>query len=229
MVGSKARKDILVLGQQIVKDLRLEPGVDTLGRWMAHHLAELIIAADRASSPRERTTAKKEAVDLIVRIWDHRANIERINPMADLRSILDVLGNLAQKHAPFADLLGTESSIADAARRAYDLLRRVTICLSLLAAGGVDASSRGLRRARRTANHQTIQERELVARLSVWIEPTTLVTGKEMRRARNAGKSRAQEAETLDLPAIARNLLQEAQSTLAQLSAQLENWKPQIE
>ena len=86
-----------------------------------------------------------------------------------------------------------------------------------------------LTRARNTAKYQTMQERELIARLSAWIEPTTLVAGKEMGSVRSEGKSRAQKPETLDLPAIARNLLQEAQSTLAELSIQLENWMPQTD
>ena len=46
--------DVLELGKILVRELKLDPGVDTLGRWMAHHIAELIRAADEADDVEER-------------------------------------------------------------------------------------------------------------------------------------------------------------------------------
>jgi hypothetical protein len=42
--------------------------VDTLGRWMAHRLAELMQTAENDEE------AKAEATDLILRLWEHRSD-----------------------------------------------------------------------------------------------------------------------------------------------------------
>lgn len=42
--------------------------MDTLGRWMAHRLAELMQTAEKDEE------AKAEATDLILRLWKHRSN-----------------------------------------------------------------------------------------------------------------------------------------------------------
>jgi hypothetical protein len=55
------------LGQLIVQQLGLETTTDTLSRWMAHRVAELIAAGDTD------TEARKQASDLIVRLWEQRA------------------------------------------------------------------------------------------------------------------------------------------------------------
>ena len=39
-------KDVLDLGRALVEELGLDPGVDTLSRWMAHYIAELIEDAE---------------------------------------------------------------------------------------------------------------------------------------------------------------------------------------
>lgn len=75
MVISKPSKDVLGLGRHLVRELRFEDGVDTLGRWMAHHLAELIDEAESGSTPAERLRARKSATETILKIWEHRASL----------------------------------------------------------------------------------------------------------------------------------------------------------
>ena len=65
--GSKPWPDIVRLGDHIVHRLGLEDSVDTLGRWMAHRIAELI---EQAEDGDEET--KREATDLILRCWERR-------------------------------------------------------------------------------------------------------------------------------------------------------------
>lgn len=43
----KRSSDVLELGKLLVKALDLDETVDTLGRWMAHHIAELMQAAEQ--------------------------------------------------------------------------------------------------------------------------------------------------------------------------------------
>jgi hypothetical protein len=54
------------LGDEIVRRLGLESSTDTLGRWMAHRVAELVEEGTSDESARE------DAADLILRCWDRR-------------------------------------------------------------------------------------------------------------------------------------------------------------
>src|SRR5690242_9787087 len=74
---SKPPKDVLELGKHLVRELKLHDGVDTLGRWMAHHVAELITDAKRQRKGPKRTRAEKEATELILKIWEHREALPR--------------------------------------------------------------------------------------------------------------------------------------------------------
>jgi hypothetical protein len=94
---------------------------------MAHHVAELLTTVERAHGKAERKAAEEAAVDLILKIWDHRTSIERINPFSDLRPVINVLQSLTQKNSVTAFLRSSDGS--EAPVRVYDLLRRLTICL----------------------------------------------------------------------------------------------------
>ena len=59
--SSKPPKDVLGLGQHLVRELGFDDQRDTLGRWMAHHVAELINDAKKGSTAAARSTARKTA------------------------------------------------------------------------------------------------------------------------------------------------------------------------
>lgn len=61
--------DLLVLGEHLVNELNLIDGVNTLGKWMAHHVAELIANAENAGAG--RAEADNEARNVILEIWKH--------------------------------------------------------------------------------------------------------------------------------------------------------------
>src|SRR5438094_3949598 len=69
---SKPPKDVLGLGQHLVREVGFGSHRDTLGRWMAHHIAELIDKAKHASSLAERAKTCKIATETILKIWEHR-------------------------------------------------------------------------------------------------------------------------------------------------------------
>jgi hypothetical protein len=69
---SKPWTSIVALGEKIVQELGLGRGVDTLGKWMAHRIAELMLAAEHAATLEERDSAKQEVEKLILRVWDRR-------------------------------------------------------------------------------------------------------------------------------------------------------------
>jgi hypothetical protein len=68
MEVSKPPKDVLELGQHLVHELGIENRFDTLGRWMAHHLAELIDRAENGATKAERLDSRKNAEETILKI-----------------------------------------------------------------------------------------------------------------------------------------------------------------
>src|SRR5688572_5692390 len=121
----KTPADVLALGQLIVDQLKLDPGVDTLGRWMAHHIAELLTAVDAAPSDKLRRERQNEAVQVILKLWAHRSTYEnRINPLLELKPIVQVIRTLHPDSNPWVRR-------SDGTRCVYDVFRRLMICLLL--------------------------------------------------------------------------------------------------
>ena len=93
---------MLALGRHLVRELGLEDSNDTLGRWMAHHVAELLRRAQRAAPAEERRAAERDASDVILRIWKHRAALPRgAYPLASYKDLLIVLNSLRPSDSPF--------------------------------------------------------------------------------------------------------------------------------
>src|SRR5689334_16355856 len=70
---SKPPRDVVALGERIVEELGLTDATDTLGRWMAHRLAELLDEAEHGRSAKRRDAAATRATDLVLEIWKHRS------------------------------------------------------------------------------------------------------------------------------------------------------------
>ena len=102
MEPSKPPKDVLGLGRYLVRELKFEDGVDTLGRWMAHHLAELIDAAENGETAAERLQARTRAMETILKVWEHRTSLPgNAYPLAPYKDVLQVLDRLRPDHNPF--------------------------------------------------------------------------------------------------------------------------------
>lgn len=63
-------RQTLELGTTLAKDL---DDRDLLGRWMAHHISDLITQAKEVTGP-DGDTLRQEARDTILALWNHRAN-----------------------------------------------------------------------------------------------------------------------------------------------------------
>jgi hypothetical protein len=82
----------LELGKTLVSELKLEESRDTLARWLAHHVAELISDAEKAGTARVRKEAANQAVETILKIWSHRANLPgNADPLAPYRNLAQIL------------------------------------------------------------------------------------------------------------------------------------------
>ena len=85
---------VLALGRKLVEELDLESSADTLGRWMAHYLAELMDQAENAS-PEERAASKRRCSDAILELWSHRAELpDGKRPFEDLEPIIRAIESL---------------------------------------------------------------------------------------------------------------------------------------
>lgn len=88
------RERIINLGKALVKELGLDPGVDTLARWMAHYIAEQLIIIE-SSTGREKAKAEKECFDTILKLWQHRSVYPNgLRPYESFESIFRVLERL---------------------------------------------------------------------------------------------------------------------------------------
>lgn len=79
----------MTLGKQIVQALSLDNSVDTLGRWMAHRVAELIERAEQAQTQADKDAAQRECTDLIMRLWERRYTWPHGQPLAKIADFLE--------------------------------------------------------------------------------------------------------------------------------------------
>ena len=71
----------------------MESSTDTLGRWMAHYVAELMDAATNAP-PEERDSSRTRCFDAILALWSHRAELRNGSPFNELEAIIRALESL---------------------------------------------------------------------------------------------------------------------------------------
>lgn len=88
--GGTVSDALLELGKRLVAELGLEDGVDTLGRWMAHYISELIADVEEAS-PEDRPATEDRCAAAILELWRHRHHAPhgrgRFGPEPLLRAI----------------------------------------------------------------------------------------------------------------------------------------------
>jgi hypothetical protein len=98
----KRQAEILELGKHLVSEFNFQDSCDTLGRWMAHHVAELIVAAKEAKTPAERNIAEDRAVETVLKLWEHRAALPgQAYPLAQFKEILVLLSKLTPDANPW--------------------------------------------------------------------------------------------------------------------------------
>ena len=88
---------IIKLGKKLVKELDLEYSVNTLARWMAHYLAELIEKIEKAEPNEDKKILQQECCDVILKIWSQKENLPIKKPLDDLRPIIEILEVLKEK------------------------------------------------------------------------------------------------------------------------------------
>jgi len=93
-----SEESIIKLGKKIVKELKLEPGVNTLGRWMSHYVAELIHKSENCESSEEEAILKRECFDTILKLWQNMEHLPNVTkPLTDLEPLLELLDALKKE------------------------------------------------------------------------------------------------------------------------------------
>ncbi|NKI18615.1 hypothetical protein HCU74_14455 [Spongiibacter sp. KMU-166] len=107
-------------------ELGFSDSCDTLGKWMSHHLAEVMDRAERESNPEKKEEYQKQAVELILKVWKHRASLKAdAYPLARFKGIIDSLSILSPEANVWErNRLGKyESLAADSFSMLVDLYR----------------------------------------------------------------------------------------------------------
>lgn len=98
MVTYTQSSQVLALGKKLVEELGLDPSVDTLGRWMAHYVAQLIDESESATVEDKQEKLEKCAA-AIISLWEHRSVMPSgKRPFEDIEPILRALASLDPAH-----------------------------------------------------------------------------------------------------------------------------------
>lgn len=129
-MGSGERYDAIVaLGREIVKELEASAPADTLARWMAHDISQLIKDAELASGANRRRR-RAECADAILRLWSHRRELPNgSRPLDDFGPLFRTLESLDPgSEAPryFVEIRGALGDAEDVPDTAKDLLQVVS-------------------------------------------------------------------------------------------------------
>lgn len=86
---------ILKLGKKITNELLLNNRVDTLGRWMAHYIADLIDRVENTNDETQSELYKRECFNVILALWNRKENIPFISkPLENFEIPLKLLDKL---------------------------------------------------------------------------------------------------------------------------------------
>jgi hypothetical protein len=99
MENSEIQKRIINLGKGLVEELGLDPGVDTLARWMAHYIAEQMEIAEYATGD-EKFKAEKRSFETILILWHHRSSFPNgRRPFESFEPVFRTLARLDPENA----------------------------------------------------------------------------------------------------------------------------------
>lgn len=120
-VDLETQKRVINLGKALVNELGLDPGVDTLARWMAHYIAEQIELAQSTIGD-DRDAVEQRCFDTILKLWEHRSSLpngqrpfENFEPIFRALTRLDPEGATSyfydkpSSHSPDSDILNTDT------------------------------------------------------------------------------------------------------------------------
>jgi hypothetical protein len=154
----------LALGSHLTDELGFSELNDTLGRWMAHYLAELIDKASNEPDGHIRDTAQAKVASAILAIWAHRSALPgNAYPLARYKDIIEGM-ELLTPGGPSWGRPASGSRTAQAGE-AFEQLRQLSIaCLFADHFAEIPNVDSGV------VGHLDPQERELLEFFNSWAE-----------------------------------------------------------
>ena len=122
MVERIQSDSVVALGKKLVDELGLDQSVDTLGRWMAHYIAEKIEAAECATGD-ARDQKMAECRDAILKLWAHRSELPNgQRPFKEFERLFRALRSLdlddpTPRYFPQASVAVEQDEESDATKR----------------------------------------------------------------------------------------------------------------
>ncbi len=210
-------KDVLELGKYLVRELVFEEGVNTLGRWMSHHLAELINEAENAPTAQKRLRAQKKAIDTILRIWDHRASLPgKAYPLKTYKDTLKILDLLKPDRNPFNYFLYHNGTKRDQlAAGLFDGLTRIIIAVLLMK---IEPTKRVVEVDPAVFRALSETEQHVLTALHEWGDLFEVVDKKATGRRR---KGRGEEEKKVNLDEAILQLIDEEMTSLVELRREI--------
>ena len=88
------QEKVIILGKALIDELELEPGVDTLSRWLAHYIAEQLTCLDSAKGE-EKAQVQHRCFETILTLWQHRSSFRNNHrPFENFEAIFKTLDAL---------------------------------------------------------------------------------------------------------------------------------------
>lgn len=88
------QEKVISLGKALVDELGLEPGVDTLSRWLAHYIAEQLTCLDSAKGE-VKAQVQHRCFETILTLWQHRSSFRNNHrPFENFEAIFKTLDAL---------------------------------------------------------------------------------------------------------------------------------------
>lgn len=156
--------DILALGSHLTDELGFSELNDTLGRWMAHYLAERIDTAATAPEGPTKDAAQAIVAAEILAIWKHRSALPgNAYPLARYKDIIEGMRLLVPGGTPWErPVVGSRTAQAG---EAYEQLRQLSIaCLFADHCVGIPDAGPEVK------EHLDPEERELLKFFSSWAQ-----------------------------------------------------------
>lgn len=207
------------LGKYLVRELGYEDSVDTLGRWMSHHLAELINKVENAATADEREQTQISVIETILKIWDHRASMPgEVYPIKSYKDVLKMLDLLKPDNNPFDYFWRYDNKKIDQlAAGIFDNLIRIIIAILLMK---IEPQKRFQEIDSSVFNTLNDEEKHILTSLQEW---GSLFEVKEKKRtATKAEKKKGQAGgDSLNLNTIMLKLIENTIKNLEELRSEL--------
>lgn len=211
----KPPKDVLELGKYLVRELDFEDGVDTLGRWMAHHLAELIQEAENRKTQEAKLKASQQATETILKIWEYRKNLpNEAYPLAKYKDLLRVIGFLRIDNNPYRFFRNNFDKTHELASVLFDNFAR--LILSLLFIKMESLKSKKL--AENVIEALDEEEKQIWLAIQDWFT----VFPNESDEEGTAKKEKRQKTKDINLKENSVNLINNINKTLIDLKQELD-------